>query len=397
MPVTMPLTGCGKTEPGGGRRREGERVTSVEQIKGKRAGVGLRAYDPKLAFPGYTLFAPLTGGGMVYLIDMYGEVAHTWTMPYSPGLSGYLLPCGTLLYNGKVPDEEGSERFIGDKGWKGGALLEVSWDGEVLWELNQPDHHHDGILLRNGNVLFLCLGEVPQHINELLQIDRPGGPYEGTMYADYLVEMTRGGEIVWEWHSWEHLSPITDKPMSPQEDRQEWTHGNTVAEMPNGDILISMRDLSKIAIIDRATGDFSWTYGSPNLAQQHAPTPLENDHILVFDNGTRRVDHFMPHSRVLEIDPKTDEIVWSYQERQDVDFFSPHLSSAQRLPNGNTLICEGTFGRFFEVTAEGETVWEYVNPHFDHPPGKPEKPIRNAVFRAYRYSEEQIEAARRNT
>ena len=61
-------------------------MTSVEQIKGKRAGTGLRAYDPELAYPGYTLFAPLTGGGMVYLIDMQGEVAHRWQMPYVPGL-----------------------------------------------------------------------------------------------------------------------------------------------------------------------------------------------------------------------------------------------------------------------------------------------------------------------
>ena len=98
-------------------------MTSVEQIKGKRAGVGLRAHDPERAFPGFTLFAPLTGGGHVYLIDMQGEIAHTWSLPYSPGLYGYLTPRGTLLYNGKVPEE--SERFIADKGWKGGAMLEA--------------------------------------------------------------------------------------------------------------------------------------------------------------------------------------------------------------------------------------------------------------------------------
>ena len=367
-------------------------MTSVEQIKGKRAGIGPRVYDSDKAYRGYTLFAPLTGGGMVYLINMYGETVHSWMMPYSPGLYGYLTPHGTLFYNGKVPEE--SERFIAEKGWKGGAVLEMNWDGEVLWELRQPDHHHDGILLSNGNVLFLCFGEVPDEIARELQVGRPGPAHEGPMYADYLVEMTRSSEVVWEWRAWEHLDPQSDKPMSPQDDRHEWTHGNTVAEMPNGDILISMRDLSTIAIIDRATGDFSWTFGSPHLAQQHAPAPLENGHILVFDNGTRRVDQFMPYSRVLEIDPINSEIVWSYEERQQVDFFSPHLSSAQRLPNGNTLICEGTFGRFFEVTAEGETVWEYVNPHYSSPPDHPEKPARNAVFRAYRYSEEQIELAR---
>jgi len=368
-------------------------MTSVEQIKGKRAGSGLRAYDPEPACPGYTLFAPLTGGGVVYLIDMQGEVAHRWQMPYAPGLYGYLTPHGTLVYNGKVPDDSG--RFISDKGWKGGAILEVNWDGDVLWEVRHPDHHHDGTVLRNGNVLFLCLERVPNEIAGGVLYDPTGNAEPHDLYADYLIEMTRDGEVVWEWHAWQHLDPVRDKPLAAREDQAEWTHGNTVAELADGNILVSFRDLSTIAIIDRQTGEIRWRIGSPHLAQQHAPAPLPNGNILVFDNGTRRTDHFMPFSRVLEIDPRPSEIVWSYQERQEVDFFAPHLSNAQRLPNGNTLICEGTFGRLFEVTETGETVWEYVNPYYNAPPNKPESPPRNAIFRAYRYNVEQIESARR--
>jgi outer membrane protein assembly factor BamB len=360
-------------------------MTSVEQIKGKRTGVGLRAYDPELACPGYTLFAPLTGGGAVYLIDLQGAIVHQWRLPYAPGLYGRLTERGTLVYNGKVPEE--SDRFIAEKGWKGGAILEVDWDGTVLWELKHPDHHHDGIVLANGNVLFLCLGRVPREIAEIVLADEE--PHD--LYADYLVEMTREGDIAWEWRSWEQLDPVADTPLAVREDREEWTHGNTVAELPNGDLLVSFRDLSMIAIIDRQSGKLRWRYGTPNLAQQHAPTPLPNGSILVFDNGTRRADHFMPYSRVLEIDPNSSEVVWSYQERQDVDFFAPHLSNAQRLPNGNTLICEGTFGRIFEVTEAGETVWEYVNPFYAAPPNKPEGPPRNALFRAYRYPPEQVD------
>jgi hypothetical protein len=86
-----------------GREKE-RRMTSVKQIKGKRAGVGLRACDPELACPGYTLFAPLTGGGAVYLIDLQGEIVHQWQLPYSPGLYGRLTERGTLIYNGKVPE-----------------------------------------------------------------------------------------------------------------------------------------------------------------------------------------------------------------------------------------------------------------------------------------------------
>ena len=68
---------------------------------------------------------------------------------------------------------------------------------------------------------------------------------------------------------------------------------------------------------------------------------------------------------------------------------------AQRLPNGNTLITESSFGRFFEVTKEGEIVWEYVNPLFGRPFfGGPPTSESNQVFRAIRYSEEEIARAR---
>ncbi len=64
---------------------------------------------------------------------------------------------------------------------------------------------------------------------------------------------------------------------------------------------------------------------------------------------------------------------------------------AQRLPNGNTLICEGSFGRIFEVTMEREVVWEYVNPFFVAPPLPEGSPPANRVFRAYRYPRELVE------
>ena len=98
----------------------------------------------------------------------------------------------------------------------------------------------------------------------------------------------------------------------------------------------------------------------------------------------------MPFSRVIEVEPATKEIVWEYREKRESDFFSPRISNAQRLPNGNTLVCEGDFGRFFEVTSEGELVWEYVNPYFGEGPNG----FNNRVFRAYRYSAEEIARAK---
>ena len=133
-----------------------------------------------------------------------------------------------------------------------------------------------------------------------------------------------------------------------------------VAELPNGDIVVSFRTISTVIIIDRKTGKIIWKLGAPPLCGQHAPTPLPNGNLLIFDNGPHRLDHPMPFSRVIEVELATKEIVWEYREKRESDFFSPRISNAQRLPNGNTLICEGDFGRMFEVTAGRELVWVYV-------------------------------------
>lgn len=360
----------------------------MEQSRIKRAGLGLRGHDPARAYPGYTLFAPNQGDGTVYLIGMDGEPFHTWRMPYSPGLSGYLTARGTLVYNGKVPDSSG--RFISGQPWQGGAILEADWRGNVLWEVRHPDHHHDGVLLRNGNVLLLCLTALPPEYAARVRGGIPGSEHGGHIHGDYLAELTTAGEVVWEWRGWEHLDPADYPIVASQEPRHEWSHGNTVGELPDGNLVLSFRNLCTVAIVERATGDVIWTLGPPTLAQQHAPTMLPNGNLLIFDNGTHRSDHPIPHSRVVEVEVATKRVVWLYQERRLYDFFSPLISNAQRLPNGNTLICEGSFGRLFEVTTAGEVVWEYVNPHVVSPPGRPDLPPGNNVFRAYRYGVEEV-------
>ena len=88
---------------------------------------------------------------------------------------------------------------------------------------------------------------------------------------------------------------------------------------------------------------------------------LGNGNILVFDNGTHRRDDPRTYSRVLEIDPATKRPVWTYQDQPVFNFYSAYISGAQRLPNGNTLITEGCTGRLFEVTRDGDVVWEYIS------------------------------------
>jgi hypothetical protein len=370
----------------------------VEQNTRKRRGTGLRACNPARACPGFTLFAPhFEQNRIVYLVDLRGEVVHTWHMPYPPGLSGYLTERGTLFYNGRTSEKSFLSRFP----FKGGVVLEADWNGKVLWEVRHPDHHHHGILLRNGNVLLHCLGRVPDQIARrvsggtadhrlpsALYAPQPEGDAD-TMYADYLVELTPAGQTVWEWRSWEHLDPVADGIAEVQALRTLWAMGNSVLELPDGDILASYRPISTVIRIARQTGEVVWKLGPPMLAGQHAPTLLENGNFLIFDNGVHRLDDPLPFSRVIEIDPATKKVAWTYQDRPVTNFFSPRMGNAQRLPNGNTLINEASFGRFFEVTEDGEIVWEYVNPFFGGPP----KAETNEVFRAYRYSAEEIARA----
>ena len=361
----------------------------IEQNRWRRAGTGLRACDPARACPGFTLFAPMTPHQAVYLIDLAGNVVHSWALPYSPGY-GYLTPTGRLFFNGRVVIAHPT-RFIERAASKRGAALEVDWNGRTLWEVNHPDHHHDAIRLRNGNVLLLCMGQVPREIARRVRGGIPNSEANGQMYGDYLVEATTEGEVVWEWRSWEHLDPDADA-IDPQVHRYEWTHGNAVAELPDGNIVVSFRHTSSVIIVDRGSGTIIWKLGPPILSQQHAPTPLPNGNLLIFDNGTYRI-HGGVFSRVIEVEVPSKRIVWVYREPRTTDFWAPTLSNAQRLPNGNTLICEGDFGRFFEVTPHGAVVWEYVSPYFGRLSGRVDAPVGNPVFRVYRYSAEEIARA----
>ena len=96
------------------------------------------------------------------------------------------------------------------------------------------------------------------------------------------------------------------------------------------------------------------------------------------------------HSRIVEYDIESRELVWSYTDLVPPSFFSPYMGSVQRLWNGNTFICESAFGRLFEVTPECKIVWEYVIPDFAEYPASLNEFItgfHNSCFKAHRYEE----------
>jgi hypothetical protein len=367
-------------------------VSPIDQNTIRRRGTGLRGLDPDRAFPGYTLFTPLTGQGDVFLIDLEGQVVHQWTLPYRPGLHGYLLPNGNLFYGGKGPEDR---RFFPVwSNYRGGILAEVDPQGTILWEQRSPDHHHDARRLRNGNVVLLGLEKIPRAFVPHILGGIPGSEVHGDIYGDVVREITPAGTEVWAWRAHEHLDPALEV-IHPQDGRHHWPMANAVSELRDGSLALSFRNVSTVVIIDRTTGDVTWRLGHDVLAQQHDSHELPNGNLLIFDNGAYRHQSWLTYSRVIEVSLQTKEIVWEYMDKPPQNFFSSYISSAQRLPNGNTLITEGAFGRIFEVTPAGETVWEYVVPYFApwQVPGEP-VPVahgeQNAIFRALRYAREQI-------
>ena len=123
-----------------------------------------------------------------------------------------------------------------------------------------------------------------------------------------------------------------------------------------GNLLVSARNIDSILILDGDTHEILWLWGPNNIGRQHHPRLLENGRILVFDNG-------LAESRVLEVDVHFGEVQWVYEK--GASFFSQWGGGNQRLPNGNTLITESATGHVFEVTPEGERVWEFANPNFN--------------------------------
>jgi hypothetical protein len=252
-----------------------------------------------------------------------------------------------------------------------------------------------------------------------------------------------GDTIVWEWHLWDHLiqdfDPTKENYGVIQEHPElidvnyggkilaDWTHINSVDYNTEYDqILLSVLTFDEIWIIDHSTtseeaaghtggrygkgGDLLYRWGNPltyrtgsesdrKLFNQHdaewiKPGLPGSGNILIFNNGLERPGG--DYSSVEEIVPPMasngtygrpqgsaygpTESVWNYTAEKPTDFYAINLGGAQRLPNGNTLICNGPHGQFFEVTVEKEVVWEYENQVPD--------PLDSHVFKICRYGPE---------
>lgn len=82
-----------------------------------------------------------------------------------------------------------------------------------------------------------------------------------------------------------------------------------------------------------------------------------------------------------------EDPVWTYTAPDLYSFYSAFISGAHRLPNGHTFITQGMQGRFFEIDANKEIVWEYWMPYvhdYTLPDGSPAQPGGPFLFGTFR-------------
>jgi hypothetical protein len=407
---------------------------------------GTTIYDPDKAWSGYTVFVLPESGAV--LIDMNGNTVRAWEQfaglgggPVRMLPGGHVLgPIGTLPPHQEsiaVAQYDWNDNLV----WRFDRAVEVKTrEGETVWAARQ---HHDwqradypagyyspefAPSVDAGRTLILAHENV---VNDDVS--------HVALEDDWLYEASWDGEMLWEWHANEHVDELGFSAAARETIREnvvfnearggaDWLHINSATLLgPNrwydaGDtrfhpdnVMISSRQASIIAVVAR-DGAVVWRLGPDygeteemrvigQIVGQHHPHLIPKGlpgagNLLVFDNGgmsgygftnpmapegrdgVRR--HF---SRVLEIDPVKIEKVWEYSMRgqESYRFFSHYVSAAQRLPNGNTLITEGADGRLFEVTTDGNIVWEYVSPFFGT-----NAPGTNRVYRAYRLPYEWV-------
>tara|TARA_Y100000590_G_scaffold443470_1_gene572963 strand:+ start:29 stop:1198 length:1170 start_codon:yes stop_codon:yes gene_type:complete len=353
---------------------------------------GLTHHRKEYSIKGYTLITPLAGYA-TYLLDMQGHIVHEWKHNFILPLFAKLLPNGNLMVIGthkslSPPHQPSSERtshslgnHVRQLGGAASTLQELDWDGNLIWSYDNPFIHHDFCRLDNGNTLIPEWVALPDEISHKVKGGRKRPRKQiPPMLGDDIIEVDMTGNTISRWETWKLFDPRKD-PICPLESRSEWTHLNSVDQQSNGDIVISCRINHRIAIIDRQSKQFIWKYGEGILGHQHHATALANGNVQVFDNGLHT--HDLPTSRVIEINPRTNDIEWQYNAVPKTQFFSAHLSGVQRLAHGNVLICEGTGGRILEISHTGDPVWEWISPFLHE---MPNYGVINWLYRAYRYN-----------
>jgi hypothetical protein len=355
-----------------GLQEELEQLRSIGYLSGSDLApdfTGVVLNDHELASEGLNLYTSGHAPEAV-LMDMDGEVMHTWSYPFQevwpPGSEatrreGYfevdywrrahLLPNGDLLAI-----------------YEGFGIVKIDAASNLIWsyprndaeaDAGDPGAHHDLFVDDSGSVYVLTrVARVVPRIN-------PGWP----ILEDFITILSPEGEAVDNLSLLEAFESSVFAPLLLKAaSRGDIFHTNTIevfdgrhaARAPifkKGNVLISLRELDVIAIVDMDLRQVVWAITGIG-SRQHQPTLLDNGNMLLFDNLGNA-----GRSRVIEFDPLSQALVWEYPGRGSAGLYSATCGSNQRLPGGNTLITETDRGRALEVDVEGNIVWEFLNPH----------------------------------
>lgn len=390
---SAPFDGAGRTGPGADAptTEELDRLRAlpyagyVSDDNGPEQ-TGVVLYDPQRSCPGYTLYT-IERLAMAELIDESGRPVRVWRD--EQGRDWYqaeLLAEGDLLVVGSEVSADASRRLEDESRY----VARYRWDGGLVWKRHLPAHH-DIELTPSGKLLTMTIRRrrVPEihptidlRDEELMLLEPDGTPIEHFSLYDVI-------------QSRPDLFPLRMvKPNTRGGIREiDLFHSNSVEWMPHphlrgrgpiyGEncVLVSFRNQDRIAVFDWARRELVWVWGDGELSGQHDAQYLPSGNILVFDNGLAS-----RASRVIELDPSRGEIVWQYRSPVPGEFYTLSKGGAQRLPNGNTLIAHSDSGHAFEVTPEGQKVWEFFCPH------RNQQGQRATIVRAKRYERAWIDA-----
>ena len=352
---------------------------------------GLTYNRSAYTYKGYTLICP-SGSGTIYLIDMQGRVVHSWELDFFRCVQAKLLPNGNLMALGREssvgqpdPPMPGDPQLPFDQdvrrlGANATELREVDWEGRPVWSHRNWYLHHDFERTADGHTYVFEFAQMSKELTARVEggFIPPGDHEPEQLIGDDVVELDASGEEVGRWSVHEYLDPDIDR-LCPLDLRHEWSHANGI-DVDGDRLLLSLRNIHTVLILDRAQDAVTWRYSWPKIAHQHNATFVPGGKVQIFDNGTHAPRSQV--SSVIEVDPESDEETWRYQANPPEQFYSGHISGAQRLPNGSVLVCEGTAGRVFEVMRNGQEVWEFINPFISQ---RPDGRSNCWLFRAYRY------------
>jgi hypothetical protein len=327
----------------------------------KRAESGVTVFVPERTFEGLNLYCSGHGPEAI-LMGMGGDVLHSWNLSYEQA-----FPDALIHRNDKWTDfwrkihlyPNGDLLAI----FEGVAVVKVDKDSNLIWA-NKNRSHHDMWVQDNGEVYILT--RTPRMIPEINK--------QHPILEDFISVLGPDGT---ERRRYSILEAVTTSNYSALMDltskRGDIFHTNTVEILDgrhegkspafkSGNALVSLANINTVAVIDLELNRVVWALAGL-YSFQHDPTFLNSGNLLLFDNLGA-----YPFSKVIELDPLTQEISWSHSGDEDHPFFSEVCGTSQRLPNGNTLVTETSEGKAFEVTPEGDIVWEFNSPHItgDH-------------------------------